>query len=381
MKRFLILFTFVYSICISAYSQATGLVDLKFGRYQIADSQWNVSACMYSSTCQIYSKNPGTAYKIPWTSGQLAWATGDYVAFATTGNATNPWNAVQFSSNGTQKAVMGTGRIINMGTDYFFFVGNDNDTGQLFSMTSGFANTAGVTWTGTVNPTISQVNAYATNGSTTPLAAGETAAPSGPPPPPPLCCGGSSAQFNSDATNTAKILSFVNRTSQDSQVYVDQIGNSNLIEIIQSGTKNNYAKYQGNGSFNDVFIGQSSTNPLATNYTDLTVNGNSNTVTVTQQSTGGGKGAFVNISDNNNTLLLQQKDSGSHYADVTISGGNKNVDILQQGSASHMTKIGLTGMPVDLSLTQSGSTQNFYSINFNCATVGGCAKITVQQGQ
>jgi hypothetical protein len=75
---------------------------------------------------------------------------------------------------------MGTGHIINMGTDYFFFVGNDNDTGQLFSMTQGFANTSGVTWTGTLNPTIAQTNAYAANGSTTPLAAGQTAAPAAP---------------------------------------------------------------------------------------------------------------------------------------------------------------------------------------------------------
>ena len=158
-------------------AQAIGLSDLKFGQYQIADSQWNVSACMYTATCQIYSKNPGTAYKIPWTSGQLSWAAGDYVAFAATGDATNPWNAVQYNSNGTQKAVMGTGHIINMGTDYFFFVGNDNNTGQLFSMTQGFANTSGVTWTGTLNPTVSQVNTYAAGGSTTPLAAGQTAAP------------------------------------------------------------------------------------------------------------------------------------------------------------------------------------------------------------
>ena len=158
-------------------AQAIGLSDLKFGQYQIADSQWNVSACMYTATCQIYSKNPGTAYKIPWTSGQLSWAAGDYVAFAATGDATNPWNAVQYNSNGTQKAVMGTGHIINMGTDYFFFVGNDNNTGQLFSMTQGFANTSGVTWTGTLNPTVSQVNAYAAGGSTTPLAAGQTVAP------------------------------------------------------------------------------------------------------------------------------------------------------------------------------------------------------------
>jgi hypothetical protein len=66
---------------------------------------------------------------------------------------------------------------------------------------------------------------------------------------------------------------------------------------------------------------------------------------------------------------------------VNLSGGNKNVDILQQGSAGHMARIGLTGMPTELSLTQSGGTQNFYSINFNCTTAGGCAKITVTQGQ
>jgi hypothetical protein len=169
---FLIL-TFIFS----SKSHATGLTDLKFGQAQIADSQWNVQSCTQTATCQIYSKNPGTAYKIPWTSGQLSWASGDYVAFAATGNSTNPFNAVQYSANGTQKAVMGTGHIINMGSDYFFFVGNDNNTGQLFSMTQGFNNTSGVTWTGTLNPTVAQVNAYAANGSTTPLAAGQSAAP------------------------------------------------------------------------------------------------------------------------------------------------------------------------------------------------------------
>jgi len=181
MKR-LIQFLFLVSICVSAFSQASGLADLKFGQYQVADSQWNVSACMYSSTCQIYSKNPGTAYKIPWTSGQVQWSAGDYISFVATGDTTNPWKAIEYTSNGTQKAVMGTGHIINMGANYFFFVGNDNNTGQLFSMTSGFSNTSGVTWTGTLNPTVAQVNAYATNGSTTPLAPGQTVTPAAPPP-------------------------------------------------------------------------------------------------------------------------------------------------------------------------------------------------------
>jgi len=557
MKRFLLIFSFLITFCLSAQSQATGLADLKFGQYQIADSQWNVSSCMYTVTCQIYSKQPGTAYKIPWYNGQLSWAAGDYVKFAATGDTTNPWNAVQYNSAGTQKAVMGTGHIINMGTDYFFFVGNDNNTGQLFSMTQGFANTSGVTWTGTLNPSVSQVNTYATNGSTTPLAAGQTAAPAGPPPPAPtaiymnnatvkitraiptsnnspngegpnnafdnnpntkylnfdkknagvtvqlnagravtgftvttandfngrdptsyklygsndgstwvlikeaaitlsdnrlttssvvnvantaaytyyfmlfpttkagdgcglncdsmqiaeityyydanstttstatsttivdpvtaeanrLCCGGSAAPFNADAVNTAKVVNFRSRTTQDSQVYITQIGNQNTITVNQSGTKNNYFGYYGDGSNNTITATQTGTAATQANYIDLTVTGNSNNVNISQQSTGGSKGAFVNIQNNSNSLILQQKDSGNHYTEVSLAGGNKNVDILQQGSGNHMAKIGLTGLPVDLSLTQSGNTQNSYSINFNCATTGGCAKITVQQGQ
>lgn len=213
--------------------------------------------------------------------------------------------------------------------------------------------------------------------------AGSTAPPAEPPPPPPpqFCCGGSSSTFNKDATNVSKVLVFDNRTTSDSKVFIEQIGNQNEIFVQQTGTKNNYVKHYGNGNNNDISVTQSSTSSVATNYTDLTVIGNGNTVDVKQQSTGGSKGVFVTIYDNNNSLLLQQKDSGNHYAEVNLSGGNKNVDILQQGSASHMTRVGLSGLPVNLNLTQSGSTQQYYSINFNCATTGGCAPITVQQGQ
>lgn len=152
------------------------LTDIQFGRYQIADSQWNVSACLYTTTCQIYSKNPGTAYKIPWTSGQVQWATGDYVKFELSGNNSFPYTAKQYNSSGQVKATLGNGKIVNMGPDYFFFVGSDNNTGQLFSGSSGMSGSSGVTWTGTLNPTIAQANTYAdANYSTVPLAAGQTA--------------------------------------------------------------------------------------------------------------------------------------------------------------------------------------------------------------
>jgi hypothetical protein len=168
-KIFLILLLF----CSNAFADLT---DIKFGRYQIADSQWNVSACTQTATCQIYSKSPGTMYKIPWTNGQWAWQTGQYVQFALTGNGTNPYEGKVYNSNGTQAGTIGTGHIINMGPDYFFFVGSDNNTGQLFSGSTGMSGTSGVSWTGTLNPTIAQANTYANaTYSTVPLSSGQTA--------------------------------------------------------------------------------------------------------------------------------------------------------------------------------------------------------------
>jgi hypothetical protein len=160
-------------LCSNAFADLT---DIKFGQSQIADSQWNVNACLNTTTCQIYSKQPGTAYKIPWTSGQVSWAAGDYVKFSTSSNGSFPYTAIQYNSAGTLKATLGDGKIVNMGPDYFFFVGSDNNTGQLFSGSSGMNNTSGVSWTGTLNPTVQQANTYANaNYSTVPLTAGQTA--------------------------------------------------------------------------------------------------------------------------------------------------------------------------------------------------------------
>lgn len=370
MKKLLFLLFFVSTLAHGAFT------DLKFGRYQVADTQWNVSACMYTATCQIYSKQPGVAYKIPWTSGQLSWAAGDYIKFEASGNSNYPYTARQYNSAGVLKATMGTGKVLNAGSDYFFFIGSDNNTGQLFSGTVGMSGTAGVTWTGTLNPTATQLNTITTTYSSEPLSSGTTYTSA-----PTLCCGGSSAAFNASATNVAKVQEFTTRTTNDTRVYVNQIGNSNTITINQTGTPNNSATYVSNGSNNTATITQSGNGSTQANIVDITVNGNYNTTNVMQTSTGGAKGLFATITDNNNSLIVQQKDSGNHYAEVSLGGGNKNVDILQQGSANHMTKIGLTGLPTDLSLSQTGSTQQYYSINFNCATSGGCPKITVTQGQ
>ena len=262
-----------------------------------------------------------------------------------------------------------------MASGAIFYNGNGM-WGTLITTGQGYNYGQSGSWSVTAdNPTNAQLQAYVPP-STEPLAAGQTAAPAAPS----LCCGGSSATFNADAANTARVQTFASRTTQDSQVRIEQIGSGNKITVDQTGTRNNYAKYTGNGSNNIVAVTQSGNGSTQANYIDSVVTGSNNTVTLQQQSTGGAKGIFATVNNNSNTLIVQQKDNGSHYADVSLSGGTKNVDITQQGSASQMAKITLSGNPTDLSLSQTGATQNFYSINFNCATAGGCAKITVRQG-
>lgn len=225
--------------------------------------------------------------------------------------------------------------------------------------------------------TVNGGNYSATGGTTSGTSGGYTVVPAAPT----LCCGGSSASFNVDSTHQTKINTFVNRTTADSKVIIEQIGNSNIIAVQQTGTKNNFVEYHGNGSSNTVNVTQSGNSSTQTNYTDINLTGNSNAVNITQNSTGGGKGAFVSITDNNNSVTLLQKDNGSHYAAINVTGGNKTVDITQQGSGSHMANVTLSGNQTGLSLTQSGSTQQFYSINHNCSTSGGCGTISVTQGQ
>jgi fibronectin-binding autotransporter adhesin len=215
--------------------------------------------------------------------------------------------------------------------------------------------------------------------------AGSTAPPAEPvpppPPPPEFCCGGSSAAFTPNPVNTAKVNSFVNRTTQDSRVYIEQLGDSNTIIVQQTGTRNNYVDYNSNGNNNTINVTQSGNASTVANYVELNVFGNSNTANVTQTSTGGNKNVFATLNSSNNSLTILQKDAGNHLAEINLTGGNKSVNLTQQGSAGHMARIELSGTPIGLTVTQSGSTQQNYSINYNCTTTGGCGAITVNQGQ
>ena len=343
------------------------------------------------------------------TNGQVQWATGDYVKFDLSGNGSFPYTAKQYDSAGNVKSTLGNGKIVNMGADYFFFVGSDNNTGQLFSGSSGMANTSGVSWTGTLNPTIAQANTYADSGySTTPLAAGQTAQPTGP-----TVTGGTITQTNAPGNQTiqsggsytnnldrtsqqTRINTWVNSTSPYSNsVHVDQIGgDNNNVTINVTGTKNrveltldgagtntigitqvgsNYLTADVNGYQNNLTTSQ--TNSIGTNYTETVINGNNNTANHTQ---GNSQLLFSTVSGNNNTLVTSQTGTGQHYLDVKMTGNGHNVNVNQFGSMANNARIDVTnaGGAATVDLEQSGGKS--FTLIQSCAILSGC-NTTVRQ--
>ena len=414
---FLILLLF----CSNAFAAFT---DIKFGRYQIADSQWNVNACLNTTTCQIYSKTPGTMYKIPWFNGQWAWQAGQYVQFSLTGNASYPYEGKVYNSNGTLAGTIGIGKIVNMGPDYFFFVGNDNNTGQLFSGSSGMSNTNGVSWTGTLNPTTAQADTYANaNYSVDPLSPGQTASntPSG---------GGGGGAPAWPATSDITVTQTAQKTAaktRDSNltlgnsIYIDQkIGSSsNSVTIEQTGNYNKISGLAGgtyavlDGDNNTINIKQGDT--IGKNLIELGLVGNANTINLWQArnpTTGlqdgnetGGHYLGLNITGSSNTVLLKQSNEGGatsgHFAYVDITGNSNNATLKQTGNGEKtffgivngnsnvfdVTQQGL-GSYFDLNLTGNGHSvtanqkdAGSHKATINLTNAGGASTVTlVQQG-
>lgn len=146
-----------------------------------------MGSCTTTNSCEIFSKNPGVGYQIPFSNGTIDWGTnGDrYVAFVPAtgvGSETYPLEMTLFEADGTVVGSLGTGRVLTAGLDaagnsYFFFIGNDEWTGQLFSGSVGMNTNDGLILTGTLAPTLAQLDTFSTNLSTAPLGAGETFTP------------------------------------------------------------------------------------------------------------------------------------------------------------------------------------------------------------
>jgi len=373
MKRLLLAIMLLFSIT----ANAVNFTDIKFGTKQMGDAQWNVSACTYTTTCTSSAQAVGSIRAgngVNFTLGAT-----QYMKFSYTNtDPAEPWTITVYNANGTVASVLGTYRIINAGQGYFMTSNAPHPNagnGSLWSTQTGMVS-GSKTFTEILQPTQTQMDSLANSYySPDPIyTAGAVYTP------PNNLYGGSSTSFSASTTNVNKVTSFVTRTTSDSQVYIEQIGNSNTVEITQEGTKQNYVKYFSSGSYNNVTVTQLGNSSTQSNYVDVAINGSSNIVDITQNSTGGGKGVFASINDNNNNVTVLQKDGGSDYLNLSLSGGSKTVNITQQGAGNHMADITLSGAGSrSLNLTQQGSTQQSYSLNSSCAS--NCQAITVTQGQ
>jgi hypothetical protein len=422
MKRFILGFVILWCVCLSAIAQATSFTDLKFGQYQIADSQWDVGACLYTNTCNIYSTQPGTMYQIPWWNGQWNWQSGQYVKFLLSGISGYPYTANVYNSDGSLAGSIGSGKIINMGVDangyaLFFFVGTDDNTGQLFSTNYGFTGTGGYSWTGTLNPTISQVDSFSVSyGSTTPLSPGQTFTATSSTPSGPTVSGGTITQSNApnnqiigsgsgigiSNNQQSRVNTWNNGSNQNANnyLYIDQVSGSyndvtitqttstgknkieatiggtgnNVINATQSGT--NYLKLDVTGNNNNV-TSQQSNNSLTSNYKETTVNGNSNIIS-TNQKDNSNHIMFTTVTGNSNSVTAVQEGTGGHYLENKLTGNNNSVLANQSGNTKNNATIDLTnnGGAASVDLQQSGGKS--FSIIQSCTNPAGCSTVVRQ---
>jgi hypothetical protein len=159
-------------LCSNAFAAIT---DGKFGINQIFDVQyyWSGTTLNASNFIAPYNKNFQT---VTVTSGQY------FQFFAST---TNPgtYGLKLMNSNGTQHSIVHDyGDITALGSGAIFYIGS-GFFGNVITTQQGYNYGASATFTNMdTDVTSSDLNNYS-YASTTPLAAGQTAAPAGPPPP------------------------------------------------------------------------------------------------------------------------------------------------------------------------------------------------------
>jgi hypothetical protein len=382
--------------------------DIKVGYRQIGDSQWDVNACMNTTTCNVGSESVGNI-RGGWGFGsqRATMSAGQYIMYTASGDSTLPWNAILYNSNGTVNKVLGKFRILIAGSQYAFITNDpvNAGNGHLISFQSTLTGGA-VSFTGTHAPTAAQMDAYSSSYSPNPLAAGATYTPPAPPPP----------QYSSGITTTQQASKTAHTTARQSQtaneIYIEQVGDNNSITIRQgtssagknrmtvnaTGNSNTLNLNQGYNTDGTVSAGDGNnhylllttsgnSNNITTSqtgngqYNETTVTGNSNVINLQQMGTGS-KTLFTNVNGSNNTAIVQQKDSGQDYLDLKLTGNGHNVNALQQGSGNHAATIDLTnaGGASTVNMTQQGSTAQTYSIQQSCATPTGCST-TIVQGQ
>lgn len=192
------------------------------------------------------------------------------------------------------------------------------------------------------------------------------------------------------------------RQTYKNEVNIDQIGNYNNIDVIQSGFYNlvdvtvlgdsnnvdvsqsgikHYTKVYIDGAGNTVNSYQSNTTNLSPgHFSEMLITGNSNTV-INSQTGEGEKSSFISINGSANNINNSQTGSAAKYSDIKATGNGHTVVVDQKDGGTHKARVEVinSGGASNINLLQQGNTPQSYILQQTCANIGGCSLSIVQQ--
>ena len=152
---------------------------------------------------------------------------------------------------------------------------------------------------------------------------------------------------------------------------IDVNGASNDVDIWQDTEQN--AIVNITGASNTLDLEQLHLNNNGSHYSKVTVNGNSNSLTIDQKETGD-KILFLDV-DSSNNVQVDQKGTGDHYLNIILTDSH-TLDITQDGSGDHDAHINLSGNNTSITLTQDSATDQNYYLEQNCVSASCSATVT-----
>jgi hypothetical protein len=175
-------------------------------------------------------------------------------------------------------------------------------------------------------------------------------------------------------TNQTIKMGQVNSITSNS-VYIESYGNGNTVNIEQFSRMNTVRGVNGaqsmliNGNNNSVTINQgTATTPLGNNLTEVSVTGDGNVVSITQQQNK--KFAEVVLNGVGNQMNIQQLGSNEKTLFINMLGNSNVINTLQQGAGAHFIDINAPYGGAIIDVTQDGSAQKLFQLFINNPGVG-----------
>ena len=181
------------------------------------------------------------------------------------------------------------------------------------------------------------------------------------------------------SANQSLKINQTNAITQNS-IYINVTGSSNSVYIEQFSKQNQIRGVNGaqamtiNGNSNSVTINQgTATTPIGKNLAEVSVTGDNNVVSLTQQQ--GSKYAEIIANGLGNQISAQQKDAGGKSLFINALGNANNISTLQQGTANHFLEIIAPFGGATASVTQLGASAKQFQLLLNSPGIG----VTVAQ--